>query len=399
MGGFLKQELLERLEARRAEIEETILARINSVDGSADGLPTAVAAAVGSGFAVIEAGEGGSKSIPTALLVQARYAARNGVNLDIVLRRYFAGYTLLGDFIRQEAEAGGLLESAAYHRLVRAQAALFDRVIVAVSDEYSQESGRQLRTAEHGRVERVRKILAGELVDAIGLDYEFDNWHVGAVATGPGASQAIRGLASLLDRRLLLVRPGEETVWVWFGGRRRVAAEEVACLAAAKWPAEVALTIGEPGRGVSGWRLTHRQALAALPVAMRGSQSLVRYADVALLASVLRDDVLSSSLSELYLAPLARERDGGVALRRTLDAYFSAARNVSSAAAALGVSRQTVNSRLRAIEERIGRPLDSCAAELETVLRLRDLLPGDNPSHHIGKAPGRDQRGDSIAVP
>lgn len=110
-----------------------------------------------------------------------------------------------------------------------------------------------------------------------------------------------------------------------------------------------------------------------MPIALRQSPGLVRYTDVALLASALRDDTLAGSLEGLYLAPLAEERDGGAALRRTLRAYFMAGRNVSSAAAALGVSRQTVNSRLRAIEERIGRPLDACTAELETALRLRDL--------------------------
>jgi DNA-binding PucR family transcriptional regulator len=138
-------------------------------------------------------------------------------------------------------------------------------------------------------------------------------------------------------------------------------------------PPGVSLAIGEPGESLSGWRLTHQQARAALPIALRSPEGLVRYADVALLASTLQDDLLSTSLRQLYLVPLEQERDGGETLRETLRAYFAAERNVSSAAAALGVSRQAVNSRLRTIEEKLGRPLGGCAAELETALSMEQV--------------------------
>jgi DNA-binding PucR family transcriptional regulator len=185
---------------------------------------------------------------------------------------------------------------------------------------------------------------------------------------------ALRQLGVSLDRRLLLVRAGE-SVWAWFGGRRRAEIEQVLELAGSRLPAEIALAVGEPARGVSGWRLTHQQAMAALPIAIRGPQRLVRYADVALLSSALRDNVLVRSLRDIYLAPLEEERDGGAVLRETLSVYFAASRNASSAAAALGVSRNTVGVRLRTIEERIGHTVDECAADLETALRLLDLTP------------------------
>ncbi|MBW8060448.1 MAG: hypothetical protein FVQ78_09030 [Solirubrobacterales bacterium] len=50
-----------------------------------------------------------------------------------------------------------------------------------------------------------------------------------------------------------------------------------------------------------------------------------------------------------------------------------AGRNAASAAAALGVSRQTVGNHLGAIEARLGRSFSSCAAEIEAALRLEDL--------------------------
>ena len=97
---------------------------------------------------------------------------------------------------------------------------------------------------------------------------------------------------------------------------------------------------------------------------------MLRYADVALLASVLRDDLAVASLHELYLEPLERERDGGRAARETLRAYFAAERNISSTAAALGIDRRTVTNRIRAFEELFGRSIKECAAELEIALQL-----------------------------
>ena len=81
-----------------------------------------------------------------------------------------------------------------------------------------------------------------------------------------------------------------------------------------------------------GWRLTHREAQAALLVAQHSPQPLTRYLDVALEAAALQDDALADSLIERYLLPLDDMRIGGQAARRTLRALFDTEYNVSSAA-------------------------------------------------------------------
>lgn len=171
----------------------------------------------------------------------------------------------------------------------------------------------------------------------------------------------------------MLVECSDDTLWAWIGTRRPIDPHEllerfsVAHL-------QLCLALGESARGLNGWRLTHQQARAALPIALRSPEKrFVRYADVALLASIFQDELLSTSLRALYLAPLERERDGGEVARETLRAYFATERNVSSAAALLGVRRHTVASRLRAIEEHIGRPLSTWAAEIDAALRLEEL--------------------------
>jgi hypothetical protein len=374
--------LIERLQARRPELEQTVLARVNSVGDPSPvgdpeyalGLKAAVNAAVSYGLSAIEGGGSRAEPVPHELLAQARRAARSGVGLDTVLRRYVAGHALLGDYFLQAAEGDERLQGAPLQHLLRAEAVLFDRLVVAVTEEYAEEAKAQLHTSEHRRAGRVKRLLAGDLVEAPELGYELDAWHLAIVAAGPGMGDAIRELATSLDRRLLLVRPGGEVVWAWLGGRGKLAGADVIRLASSgSWSGPLAL--GEPAEGIAGWRLSHRQARAAMPIARGAASGAVCYGDVALLASTMQDDLLAASLRQLYVAPLAAGGDDGATMRETLHAYFAAGRNASSAAASLGVSRQTVSIRLRSAEGRIGRPLDRCGAELETALRLQELAP------------------------
>ena len=379
-----RAELTIRLRERQAEIEQAVLTRTYAVSGTSgpvdletldptylQGLRAAVSAAVDYALAVFEHGEERAPSLPFALLTQTRLAARNGVGLDTVLRRYSAGYVLLSDFLVEEAERSGL-RGPALQRLLRSQGAL-DRLLAVLSEEYAREERARPATTQQRRTERIERLLAGEAIDASGLEYDFEGHHLALLACGPGVATALRELASALDCRLLTACRGEDTLWAWLGARRALDPEELRRHLSASWPAEVTLAIGEAGQGLTGWRLSHRQAKAALQVAQRSQEPFVRYADVALLAAVLQDDLLATSLRQLYLEPLEAERDGGETLRETLRAYFAAGCNVSSAAAVLGVKRHTVTSRLRVIEERLGRPLDTWAAELDAALRLKQM--------------------------
>ncbi len=369
------EELVERLRARREEIEQTLVTRTYAISDPAEmgdpeyafGLRTALTAALDYAFACLGQSEAARPPLPAELLAQARAAARAGVGLDTVLRRYFAGYTLLTDCLVSEARAGyGDLAEA-----MRSHGELFDGLVAAVTKAYAAESKERLKTSGRRKAERVKQLLKGELVDATDLDYPLEGWHLGLVGVGPRAKDAIGELVGELPYRLLQVRPGGEAVWAWLGARR---APDARLLKVGSSPVpEAAIAIGEPARGIAGWRATHRQAVAALPVAQRGAKGVVRYGEVALLAASLRDEVLAHSLRELYLEPLAGERDGGEALRKTLRAYLDAGGSASSAAAALGVNRNTVAARLRAVEKSFGRPLLECGGELDVALRLAEL--------------------------
>jgi hypothetical protein len=383
-----RRDLLLRVEARRTEIVQAILARVHSVgtggiNSDAEylaGVRAAVETAIDHTILAAGTGDEQSSSVPDPVLAQTRLAARRRTPLDRVLRRYLAGHSVLSDFIVEEAERCGA-SARVLRQVLRSQAAETDRIVALISDAYRQEvDAMSSRPAPKRLAERVRGLLAGELLDPAGLGYEFARWHVGFAVQGGERQEVIQDIVSRFDAVRLVVDGDAKQVWAWVGLRNRPAPAATVEGLRTALPDGVEIGVGEPGRGAIGWRLTHEQAKGALTVVMRREDQIARYADVALLAAALRDELLTSSLKALYVDPLNDARDGGGALRHTLRAYLWADRNVTSTAAALGVSRNTVHNRLRTIEARIGqlRPIHS--ADLVLALQLDELLRNKVPN-------------------
>ena len=378
------EEIIQSLQFRHREIEQAIFARAYSVSDPSDnsdleyvaGFRPAIASAVRYGIECISRDEDSYAPPPPSLLIQARRAANSGVALDTVLRRYFAGYTILGDFVMQEAQRlSRPAHGSELQRLSRSLASLFEHVVQTATEEYRRAAVESCPSIASRRARRVEKLVAGELVDSRELEYDIDaRWHLGVVATGSEVPRVLRGLTATLSRRLLLVSPDQKVTWGWLGGDKRFTAEEVRTLASVKGSGGMIMALGEPAYGFPGWHLTHRQARTALSVGLQGGSSgLIRYVDVALIASALRDDTLSASLAEIYLAPIEPWSNDGATLCRTLAAYLAAGQTVAAAAAALRVNRKTISVRLRSIEKKIGRQIGECTAELELALDLWNL--------------------------
>jgi hypothetical protein len=376
----VRASVVERLRARLPEIEQAIFVSIrNGVSDPADngdaeyqaGLRATVEEVVEYVLTGMEQGEEWSGTIPLAAVAQARRAARNGVGLETVLLRYTVGNRLLTGFVMDEADR---FPSRVLRQVLDIQGALVEPLMVAISTEYKLELERARRSREQRRGERVQRLLAGEPVDLGEFDYEFeDAWHLGVIVVGTRAREAVRGIGAGLDRDILLVAHGEKTMWAWLGGGSRLAVTSIGLRLSSMVNMGVSLAIGEPSRGMHGWRLTHHQAQAALLVALRRQQGITRYAEDMLLAAALQDETLATSLQEIFMSPLANQRDGGAVARETLRVYFDVTSNAATAAARLKVDRHTVERRLQKIEERLGRLLPSCQAELEVALRLHEL--------------------------
>jgi hypothetical protein len=370
----VRETLLARLRARGEEVQEAFVAtalaiepRVGADPEGLDGLRAAAAATLELIEELIAQGTDWTPRLPEAVAAQVRYLARAGVPLDAVMRGHYATTSVCLEFATSEIDE---LPAATLPYLIEIQSAHGDYLMGAVSAAFEGELARLERSPGARRTEeRVERLLAGGSADDTGLDYDLGAWHLGLIAVGPGAEPLLRRLAERLGARLLLVPRGAETAWAWLGSARPVAFEELGRCVAAAADAGASVAVGESRQGIEGWRLTHREARTALEMAR--PRSLTRCADVVLLAATLRDRELARILVDLYLGPLASRRDWD-ALRETLRAYYATDCNAASAAASLGVDRQTVRRRLRRVEELIGRNLDGCRVEMEMALRVEE---------------------------
>jgi len=391
--------VVDRLRSRRDEIAQAIYARIQQAvpdtGGGRDaayqaGMLAAVTAVLDYCLRAIEHGPAWSEPIPVEAAAQARRATRAGVSVGAVLRRYVAGHHRLGEFIAEETTRLGFSNNEpALHHIRKTQQELLEHLTAAIEHEYDQERQRIARSPEQRRVELVQRLLDGEPVtrtELAELGYKFDAWHVGMIATGPRATEALEILRAD-DHQLLQVWNSEETVWFWLGGQRKLTHADMERLRLSSELAGVSLAVGEPVRGVEGWRETHQQAQEALQVVLLGRQKRARYADIAVLTPWLQDPDRARSLIELYLSPLESQKDGGAVSRQALRAYFEAGRIVSAAACQLGIDRRTLAYRLSATEECLGYQLDTHLAGLWVALRLHDLLNGQDCTNWKTSAP------------
>jgi hypothetical protein len=381
-----RAELSARLRARAGEMEEAIFVRVRALSEPVEsndpeyvaGLRAAVKETVDYGITSIERGVEWAPPPPAVVASQAQRAARNGVSLDTVLRRYAAGDRIVGEFIVEEADG---LPGQLVGQVMKTRGPLVDGLMAYAATQYMRELERMTRSPEQRQAELVESLLGGDVsVDLGEVGYKFDAWHLGLVVSGEDAAAAIAAAARELGRSALITPRGARTAWAWLGGARRLDPAAVERLLEDGPLAAVALAIGEPRQGFDGWRLTHEEAQAGHQIMLRKPQRLVRGADVLLLAAMLKDPALAKSLLRTYLAPL----DGQGDLRATLRAYFASGRNAATAAAALGVDRHTVQRRLRKAEELLGRLLSDCQANLEVALGLEEIagveIADDAPS-------------------
>jgi len=189
-------------------------------------------------------------------------------------------------------------------------------------------------------------------------------------------SERQRVLRSSIQRRVQLVRDVLDTVWAWLGSSRRSGRGERHDSVWAHVAGRTRYAVGEPAWGISGFRESHEQALAAHRVAAHLPQPVTRYDDVALEAALLSDVRAARRLVEHELGPLTSPDPRTCVLRDTLASYLRSGLNAASAAAALNVSDRTIAYRIHGIEDLLGRSVLARSSELAAAIRLhRGLNP------------------------
>jgi hypothetical protein len=385
--------ILGRLRARQAEIEEAIFSRVDAVSdstGSDDpayvaGLRVAVSAAVEYGLADPE----WPPQPPSAVLAQVRRAAELGVGLEMVLRCFVAGHGSLVEFIMEEAYRDGRqVDHCVPRHMRKAQEVLLARLTDAAASEHRRALSRVVDSPERRRANLVRDLLDGQHADCRGLGYKVDGvWHLGMIATGLGVREALSKLQMHLGCELLLVPGQRGGSWAWLASAHRDRLSEIGRLSG-RLPMATTVAIGEPRQGLGGWRVTHEEANAALPVALCRGAGITRCADVLLEAALLKDGHLESLAREVYLSPLDDLLcDSEGVIPETLRIYFASGNNVKVTAARLEVDRRTVWYRLDKVAKRLGFPCEIRRAELEVALRLAALDAAQGEPSRVDRGP------------
>jgi hypothetical protein len=248
-----------------------------------------------------------------------------------------------------------------------------------VTDLYQRELEQMARSGEQRRFHAVRTLLEGGSLVGSQLELDLDQHHLGLISWGEEAEVAARELAATLGRPLLLIGPLNKSWWGWISGSRPLDRGQERALYSFQPSGEARLALGLEAFGEAGFRATNRQALQARRVCREPEQPLIHYADVAVEALAADNQTDARAFVAHELRGIDDDTPASERIRETILAYFAAGHNAASAAAALGVHQQTVANRLRAAEERLGRPVGTRRVELETALRLRACLDREGP--------------------
>jgi DNA-binding PucR family transcriptional regulator len=138
----------------------------------------------------------------------------------------------------------------------------------------------------------------------------------------------------------------------------------------------IRVAVGEPARGLAGFRWTHFEARNARRVATLGQRatgSVTRYGLVSLQALASADIDQARAFVRRELGALAADDDTSRRLAATLRVYLDEHASRSRAAKRLGIHENTISYRIRQAEEILGRSVDENTLNLRVALALAAL--------------------------
>jgi DNA-binding PucR family transcriptional regulator len=331
---------------------------------------------------------------PSEALAYARLLARRSVPLDVFLRihRLSFGVMLRAWEDRMGAAVSADVLLAATRRSIDHLFAHHDVLLERLSAEYQGERERFVRSADALRRETILSVLAEQPIDldraSSVLGHDLRRHHVGLVlwaarsedqpAVAPRLERAAAEAAEWFGTsRALLLAGGTGTMWGWLGLDAEPSHHLMDGFVGRANRDGVSIAIGEPARGVTGFRQTHRDAIDAARVAHLGKRrpgSVTAYRAVELPALLAGDIGRTRRFVLEQLGPLAREDDEMARLRATLLPYLEESGSRIATSRRLGIHPNTVANRIRACRDLLDRDLSRRQVRLQVALGLAASL-------------------------
>ncbi len=293
---------------------------------------------------ILQGREPREAELPAVGIAYVREGVRRGVPLAAFLRSLRLGHAAAWRAILAQLEqrSGDRDQLAAAADLASAWLFAYVDVLSTFAEEtYANERERWVRTAAAVQRDTIDTILDGRAIDVAAassrLRYELEREHVAIVGWYDAAEEGRDAIASLeamiaeLAGHLSSGPSAERTARP--AGRRRLGWQPIRVrrraldglrLDASLGPgARVAL--GEPARGISGFRDSHRQALRARRVATlagRPPGTVTRFRRVALAALATADVEQAREFVASQLGELTGPDDASARLVATLQIFF-----------------------------------------------------------------------------
>jgi hypothetical protein len=331
---------------------------------------------------------------PAAALEYARRRAPRATPLTALLRAYRLGHACFSDWVLKE-----LAQQANDVQMITAATLSMSRIVAGYVDQtseeivaaYTRERENWLRNRSAARAARIRDLLSGERINVSAteatLGYRLRQYHVGVVCWAGDATAAVdnitrlehaisqvAGKAACSGDPVFLPRD-ESSAWAWLPlGIRDTF--DAAGASTSGVDGDIHFAFGDAAKGTTGFRLTHRQAVAAQAVALAAGSPprAVAFSEVAPVAMMLGSADLLRAWVLSTLAGLAADDDHHARLRDTLLVFLQSGGSYKTTAERLMLHKNTVQYRVRKAEESLGRPMGENRHDVELALRASHWL-------------------------
>jgi hypothetical protein len=334
---------------------------------------------------------------PAAALEYARRRAQRGTPLTALLRAYRLGHACFSDWVLRElAQQTNDVQmiTAATLSMSRIVAGYVDQTSEEIVAAYTRERENWLRNRSAARAARIRDLLSGERINLSAteatLGYRLRQYHVGVVCWAGDATAAVdnitrlehaisqvAGKAACSGDPVFLPRD-ESSAWAWLPlGIRDTF--DAAGASTSGVDGDIHFAFGDAAKGTTGFRLTHRQAVAAQAVALAAGSPprAVAFSEVAPVAMMLGSPDLLRAWVLSTLAGLADDDEHHARLRETLLVFLQSGGSYKMTAERLMLHKNTVQYRIRKAEESIGRPVGENRHTVELALQATHWLGSD----------------------